>query len=352
MDSAIYFPYIKVPKNRWFTRVLLYWNHVGSIVPIHYIDSPSILGNYMYDLIQEGLVEPIAPAKYVHKIERFSYAFLDYIKSPYFPIPNDIESRKALPTSTIHIEKIEPIARELIEMGLARPSPRPREYPWFEVESHTATLFMAYLASSLGKLNELRSEPITYNLKEFTSISRLYPREKVLSQICKNRTLILDNVLPAPSVDLHPSEIADFKEEHGKELIRFRNKLEKELNQLSAIEDTYLQNRQIEQIILDIENEKKEIRELMMARGWGKIKSASLLYCIPPALSLILAIQKGEFAEEIIGASSFMLQAYDFYSSIRAEDSLRFNNAVYAVLAEKRWTPQKNNDEIVIGEEI
>jgi hypothetical protein len=32
-DAVIYFPYIRVPDNEWFTRVLLYWDQLGTIVP-------------------------------------------------------------------------------------------------------------------------------------------------------------------------------------------------------------------------------------------------------------------------------------------------------------------------------
>lgn len=31
--KVLYFPYISVPESAWFTRVLLYWDEVGSIVP-------------------------------------------------------------------------------------------------------------------------------------------------------------------------------------------------------------------------------------------------------------------------------------------------------------------------------
>jgi len=31
--NALYFPYIKVPKSAWFTRILLYWDKVGAIIP-------------------------------------------------------------------------------------------------------------------------------------------------------------------------------------------------------------------------------------------------------------------------------------------------------------------------------
>lgn len=37
--AALYYPYIKVPESDWFTRVLLYWDVVGAIVPYEYVSS-------------------------------------------------------------------------------------------------------------------------------------------------------------------------------------------------------------------------------------------------------------------------------------------------------------------------
>lgn len=39
-SNALYYPYIQVPESPWFTRVLLYWDRVGAIVPNDYIEDP------------------------------------------------------------------------------------------------------------------------------------------------------------------------------------------------------------------------------------------------------------------------------------------------------------------------
>ena len=40
--DALYFPYIKVPKSAWFTRILLYWDKVGAIIPSDYVTAHNI----------------------------------------------------------------------------------------------------------------------------------------------------------------------------------------------------------------------------------------------------------------------------------------------------------------------
>ena len=47
MDTALYFPYISVPQGSWFTRVLLYWDGVASVVPRHLSDRAAALTPFM-----------------------------------------------------------------------------------------------------------------------------------------------------------------------------------------------------------------------------------------------------------------------------------------------------------------
>jgi len=60
-DQVLYFPYISVPSDAWFTRVLLYWDAVGSIVPAPYADAPERLTPYMQDLMAAQMIRPISP---------------------------------------------------------------------------------------------------------------------------------------------------------------------------------------------------------------------------------------------------------------------------------------------------
>ena len=157
--NVIYFPYIRVPQDEWFTRVLLYWDKIGSIVPMDYVDDPSKLGKYMYNLVQEGLVKQIIPHQYVHDIPNFTEAFLQYVDNPNYPVLQGVIERKRVPTIPVHMEKLGPIGDELCQRGLARQ----QDWRWYNIEDYTANQFMAYLAASLGKIPEIESEPITDN---------------------------------------------------------------------------------------------------------------------------------------------------------------------------------------------
>jgi hypothetical protein len=54
-DSVLYFPSTRVPETGWFTRVLLYWDSVGTIVPAEYLDDPLFLRPYTAGLKDHGL---------------------------------------------------------------------------------------------------------------------------------------------------------------------------------------------------------------------------------------------------------------------------------------------------------
>src|SRR4051794_10339214 len=62
-SRVLYFPLINVPENAWFTRVLLYWDEVGAIVPGELVRQREWLTPYMRDLVRSELVFPIDPAE-------------------------------------------------------------------------------------------------------------------------------------------------------------------------------------------------------------------------------------------------------------------------------------------------
>src|SRR5438876_3365601 len=61
METALYFPNIRVPEESWFTRVILYWDDAASIVPRRMHDSDVVLSGYMSELISAHLVRRIQP---------------------------------------------------------------------------------------------------------------------------------------------------------------------------------------------------------------------------------------------------------------------------------------------------
>lgn len=63
MDTALYFPYIRVPQSVWFTQVLLYWDDAASIIPTRIQDDQQELGAYTSELMREGLLRSVMPER-------------------------------------------------------------------------------------------------------------------------------------------------------------------------------------------------------------------------------------------------------------------------------------------------
>jgi hypothetical protein len=80
-DKVLYFPHIRVPDNEWFTRALLYWDEVGTIVP----HGPpqevrDVLGEHTLRLMDAGLVSPVKAGS-AQGVPRFDDAFIELVEA-------------------------------------------------------------------------------------------------------------------------------------------------------------------------------------------------------------------------------------------------------------------------------
>lgn len=272
LGKVLYFPYIRVPDNEWFTRVLLYWDQVGSIIPEELAQNPERLGSYMKELIELKMVIPVIPGPYIGGIPNFRKAFLDMIdRNP------TISDRKFVAlargeTLHIHMEKLFPLSDPLIERGLAKET----RYPWFDVERHTAYQFMAYLSSVLGKLDALQMIPITdYDdyLSEYQSFSAFHPTAARVSRL---QTTLLKDVLPVPARGISIQEIYDFKTEHSELLSAFRRHIERTVIELAETDDDYLRHRKLLLKQDELTHDINRISDEMKKKNWGNIIKTTL----------------------------------------------------------------------------
>jgi len=283
-NKVLYFPYIRVPENAWFTQVLLYWDQVGSIIPSEFVAHSNKLGNYMKELIQAELVKPVHPGDYIHEIPNFEEAFLNLIENN-----PTIEKRKgnALEngeTFRIHIEKFSPLIFDLCDMGLAKHA----GYPWYEVESLTADLYMTYLASVLGKSINLQMEPITDRVNSLTVYSKLPGNiSSTANHLSSLRMGVLESILPVPAEGITVEELANFKKRHFDLLTRFRRYVESSLIDIALISDVNLKDEKIRIFKEELEDQLNTIQALMHERKWPKIILGTVAAAMPLAGTLI-----------------------------------------------------------------
>lgn len=286
-NKVLYFPYINVPNSAWFTRILLYWDEVGAIVPYDFIEVPEKLDEHTRSLVQECLVKQVIPKEYIYSIPSFGDSFSKYINS----LKNKVIERKRTSfrkgyNSNVHIEKMDGLEYELRDMGLAKKS----DYPWWFIEENTAWEFMAYLAATLGKLPDLQLDPISddiRHLQHFLCSSR--SEKSAQKKISNLRLEILEDIFPSPQKPLKAFEISNFKGKHSDKLKAFRNRVEKEIIDIADIDNKELRKRRLELFKEESQDAIKEIIDAMGNSGFRGItlgKFGSIISSIPGISSL------------------------------------------------------------------
>jgi hypothetical protein len=328
---AIYYPYIKVPNNPWFTRVLLYWDEVGAIVPYEYIEDPDRLGPYMVGLVHEQLVTQVIPGMYLWRAENFTNAFVDYV---------DARARRPVDPdhylwARVHMEKLQDVGEKLCERGLARRDKANRYSPWYEVEPQTADDFMAYLAAVLGQLaEEDKFYPITDLERRLEPFLIQQPSANYDGQIQK---LVLEGILPAPSEAIEPARLADFKAKYNAELQRFRRDVEDKISELSVINDVDARDRRMGELVRNMRDNVRELTDRMeQQKNWPHIDFGNLCTVVGSGLTAWKAVidQDWRFG---LGAAALSL-APAVYNAFRGSDiNLEDKPLAYAALAAREF---------------
>jgi hypothetical protein len=325
-ENVIYFPYMRVPYSQWFTRVLLYWDKVYSIVPESQLDE---LGTRMDELISNELISPLYPDRYINNLPHFESGFIDYLNRQDISASGE---RTKLNWFDLHTDKFSPnLLDELERRGLARIE---RRVPWVEVESQVASHYMIYLAGCLGAHREIRSTPITDNKVDFGALDPGYNINRELEDM---RGTILMDILPVPEKPVNPGEIAAFKDDHRRELSEFRQEIECFLPTLVAIRDTHNRNLMKDQFVDRMVGRINDLSEGMKDRHWTNINKERLIIYAPALAELAAGILVGA-VNPVAGALAFIGAAYRDRNYLRGDDLLRNNNCAYAFLSRQRWS--------------
>lgn len=126
--KALYFPYIDIPDSEWLYLMLLYWDQLSSIMPSEYANNPQRLSTHMSTLVKEGLVNPIMPQVFIDDKEEFGKPFLTFINQRVRARRINLRDNTDTRRIPIHVEKLGPVADELVELNLANYT----GYPWYE----------------------------------------------------------------------------------------------------------------------------------------------------------------------------------------------------------------------------
>lgn len=333
-DKVLYFPFIRVPNNEWFTRMLLYWDEVGSIVPRQYSDGNMALGRYMTELVDADLVKLVHPNEHIGDIPRFADAFLDLVDET----PTASERRRTpterQTTIRIHVDKMaRRLADELHRRGLARPV----DPPWHEVEKFTAIRFMAFLAASLGHLPTLQYVPATDKAEYLTAFSSETSGEAALLVLREQlRAAVLEGVLPTPSGGASATSIARFKSRYADPLRGFRRQVESAVIDVVSIAHPDLRTERLGLVTAQLRQEAEELRARMREANWRGIVFGTFCSLAAAAFPVGAGVVTGQ---PVIAAGSVPGLVNAIYNAFRESQQQRQiieSPLAYAALAQER----------------
>ncbi|MFC7899747.1 DUF6236 family protein [Streptomyces griseoincarnatus] len=326
-ETALYFPYMRVPQTSWFTQVLLYWDAAASIMPSYLHGNETILDQYTFELARVGLLRFVDPD--FLDWETLD-AFISALDSQDHPRKGNIQR-----WTRVHAGKMESVIfNELARRGLARGNGSYDE--WWEVEEKTAVLYMSYLAGAMCGSREGFS-PVTDSSSSIASLGA--PGQDVASQLRQLRYAVIQHALPAPSGLVPPRELISFKEIHYDKLRRLRVYLDGELVDLAIIQDEDVRRVRIDSFVEDTRDQVAELREEMTKRRWPKVVLVGVGGVVGSVLDLAGAVVTGGGALALgiavaSGASTLGGSAVAAAELLKAP---RFNQRaplVYAALAQ------------------
>jgi hypothetical protein len=344
-EGVLYFPYISVPRNAWFTRVLLYWDEVGSIVPERHAQDLSRVSAFMRDLVGAGLVRPIVPENFDRWLWRAIEPFLEFVDSDpeivrraALGFGSEAASRGGSEPGTsmqIHRGKLGLVlGDQLQDRGLARPAGNGRRRgDWLEVESRTATAYMAYLSATLGAIEDVEMDPITDTLGSLTAFSRAEPASP-MQLAAELRMGVLESVLPGPADSISVSTLVRFKERHGELLGRFRRHIESSLLELAVIPDADVREAKRSILTADLQDQLAEIQGQMRPK-WTKLVFGTLCSVLGAAIPVGTAAATGAFPVAAAGLPGLMNAVYSAQTAVRSSGKARKDPLAYAALAQE-----------------
>jgi hypothetical protein len=334
-DSVLYFPSIRVPNTEWFTRVLLYWDSVGTIVPTEYLDDPLFLRPYTAGLKDHELLTAVVPDAGIWNAPKYFDSFLSLVDS------FDLEKTRIRfangEKARIHVDKTGfGLSGALIERKVAAYISGREWDAWFEVEKHTANLLMAFLATILGQMQQKRMVPMTDSAQCLEAFTRTPGAEPAIeARLDPIRAEILDDLLPAPTDTIEPAELAEFKGKYRELLSGFRTTVEQRVVSAGAIEDLALRAQSVGLTKKELKGQLEEITRRMEEHKWRRIGFGTLLAVVAAGVVTADAVATGGTLTKAGASLGLASAAYSAFEGMRTPRDLFDRPMAYAALAHR-----------------
>lgn len=269
----MYFPYIEVPSSAWFTRTLLYWDQVGTIVPESYLYDPEPLTPYMRDLVHAELVRQVPALEARGKW--FKQSFTDYLDQ--LGVVELARRREAFEwgeLERIHSTKARGLGVDLRHLGSLGLTDRGKGGGFVLMERRTASEFMAALAVELCQPGQAfqrdvdgresrwvpttdvprAAEALVNGLSLGSPVAPVHLRLEGHYRTESTRLELLERLLPVPTEPVEVDRLVQFKYLHGDLLSQLRRYMEREVDAAAGIGDAAMRQRHLDRIVDEMED--------------------------------------------------------------------------------------------------
>ena len=290
-SRILYFPYINVPSSAWLMRMLLYWDEVGTIAPLEYLQNPKHFDAVTLDLVKRNLITPIIPGYHLEDFPEFSSRFVEFIGS--LPVQtiddrrnNFVNDQKSV--VTVHYQKLEDLGEVLVSKGLASR----KDGSWYFVERKTSEEFMAYLAAILSFKSRKKYTPMTDSSVELDYVFNS-SSSRAESKLRPIRYEFLNDIFPLPMGTLSPRQIDEFKTKHYDKLRSLRRAIEQRVLEIASIVDDDLRRHASKEFSAQIQDDVNELRnEMKRQLGKGATTLGRICFTVAAKLSKTVGITK------------------------------------------------------------
>lgn len=336
MSGALYFPYISTPDDAWFTRVLLYWDTVGTIVPGGLEEDPKFISPQMAALREENLLQLVSPAFDLATVPNFRDAFAEYLEADEI-VRSRRDNAELMRFTKVHVFKLGDVAEYLIDQKLARCRDGPGWELWLEVEQRTAALFMAYLAATLGALQD-GMDPVTDQAAAMAALLGLDTSVGVtLKRARELRLGILDELLPGPAAPVDAAALRRFKDDHRDELSAFRDLVDGELLKAAILDDADAREKQAEISTRQLVRERDNLVALMQRRRWPEIVFGSIAGVAAAAAGVAGGLVLGPVAGAAFAVPGVIPAVFAAVKDVRTKPDFGDRPVAFAALARQHF---------------
>lgn len=354
MQGSLYFPFIAVPPTAWWTRVMLYWDSVGTIVPHAYIRSPELHNPYTLELIRSGLLHQALPDEAGDSLRIHFGRYLELLSE--YEINRRRRDFDMGSATRVHSDKWLNYMgglREVQRLGLARPDHLGPSDDWIWVETATAGEFMAALALSLceraggagwrsSDRNTSETWVPTTNIPEaiealmaglepaphgYSNTDRIRLRVQGELQTVEVRTHLMEQLLPVPDEIAPVHELVDFRRRYGNLLPTLRRYIEGKIDESMSIEDPILRFRFMDRIEDELLQRSEEAEAYLNEQGFRHVSRSSLLRVL----------------KFIPGLKDPIENAQDLAENLQTSQSLTAEPLAYLAFARAAFGPQEQS---------